>query len=143
MRIPEKAPSFEKLVAELHKPERFSTILQSVSSPTSNGLYLHWDELRFRKAPGGLTREEWWLGLKMRRQTGSRTIPLKDLRGHKFQFTVPDLVTELLHQIDRGGGTLVEIPQEVTNPEQRDRYLVRSLMEEAITSSQLEGAATT
>jgi len=52
-------------------------------------------------------------------------------------------VTDLLHQIDRGGGTFVEIPEPITNAEQRDRYVVRSLMEEAITSSQLEGAATT
>lgn len=37
----------------------------------------------------------------------------------------------------------MEIPEPVTNPEQRDRYVVRSLIEEAITSSQLEGAATT
>ena len=53
------------------------------------------------------------------------------------------LVTNLLHQIDRGGGTVVEIPEQVTSTEHRDRYVVRSLMEEAITSSQLEGAATT
>ena len=31
----------------------------------------------------------------------------------------------------------------MTNAEQRDRYVVRSLLEEAITSSQLEGAVTT
>jgi Fic family protein len=79
----------------------------------------------------------------MRRQTGNRTIPLRDNGGQEFNFTVPDLVTDLLHQIDRGGGTFVEIPEQVTNAEQRDRYVVRSLMEEAITSSQLEGAATT
>jgi hypothetical protein len=56
---------------------------------------------------------------------------------------VPDLVTDLLHQIDRGGGTFVEIPEQITSAEHRDRYVVRSLMEQAITSSQLEGAATT
>ena len=33
--------------------------------------------------------------------------------------------------------------EQVTGPETRDRYIVRSLMEEAITSSQLEGASTT
>lgn len=38
---------------------------------------------------------------------------------------------------------MVSIPEPVMNPEQRDRYVIRSLMEEAITSSQLEGAATT
>jgi Fic family protein len=127
----------------LAKPDKLFTIFQSVSSPTFDGRYLHWDELRFRKPPAGLTHQEWWLGLKMRRQSGDRTIPLKDNRGQEFHFTVPDLVTDLLHQIDRGGGTFVEIPEPVTNAEQRDRYLVRSLMEEAITSSQLEGAATT
>lgn len=130
-------------MSALGKPEKLFTILQSISSPTCEGRYLHWDELRFRKPPAGLTHDEWWLGLKMRRQTGYRTIPLKDLGGRPFHFTVPDLVTDLLHQIDRGGGTFVEIPEPVTNPEQRDRYVVRSLMEEAITSSQLEGAATT
>ena len=143
MRIPQKSLSFKELMAGLSKPDRLFPILQSVSSPSIEGRYLHWDELRFRKPPEGLTHQEWWLGLKMRRQTGDRAIPLKDDRGKEFHFTVPDLVTDLLHQIDRGGGTFVEIPEPVTNPEQRDRYLVRSLMEEAITSSQLEGAATT
>jgi Fic family protein len=143
MRIPKTSPSFKKLVTGLSEPDRLFTILQAVSSPTCEGRYLHWDELRFRKPPEGLTHQEWWLGLKMRRQTGYRTIPLKDEGGQEFHFTVPDLVTDLLHQIDRGGGTFVEIPEQVTNTGQRDRYVVRSLMEEAITSSQLEGAATT
>lgn len=47
------------------------------------------------------------------------------------------------HQIDLGAGGLVSIPEPILNPRTRDRYLVSSLMEEAITSSQLEGAVTT
>jgi Fic family protein len=143
VRIPQTAPSFQKLVSGLSKTERLFTILDSVPSPTFEGRYLHWDELRFRKSPEGLTLQEWWLGLKMRRQAADRTISLKDTRGRPFHFTVPDLVTSLLHHIDRGGGTLLEIPERITNAQQRDRYVVHSLMEEAITSSQLEGAATT
>jgi len=143
MRIPEKPPSFDKLIVELQKAERLMTILQAVGNATSDGHYFHWDDLRFRRPPEGLTHKEWWLGLKMRRLTNYRTIPLKDVRGERFHFTLPDLVTDLLHQIDRGGGTFVDVPEQVTNPEQRDRYVIRSLMEEAITSSQLEGAATT
>ena len=143
MRKPLTPPNFAKLMSGLSKPERLLAIFKAVSSPTSDGRYQHWDELRHRKPPEGLTHEEWWLGLKMRRQTSNRAIPLKDCRGENFQFTVPDLVTDLLHQIDRGAGTFVEMPENVTNTEQRDRYVIRSLMEEAITSSQLEGAATT
>ena len=49
-----------------------------------------------------------------------------------------------LHYIDLGSGGVVNAPEEpLINPQTRDRYLVRSLIEEAITSSQLEGAATT
>ncbi len=143
MRKPQIPPSFNKLMFSLPKTERLFEILAAVSSPTSDGRYQHWDELRYRKPPEGLTHEEWWLGLKWRRQAGYRTIPLKDTAGRNFHFNVPDLVTDLLHQIDRGGGTFVEIPEQITNTELRDRYVVRSLMEEAITSSQLEGAATT
>ena len=36
----------------------------------------------------------------------------------------------------------VSRPESITNPQTRDRHLMRSLMEEAITSSQLEGVAT-
>ena len=130
-------------MGNLQKPESLLAIIEEVTSPTHNGRYLHWEDLRFRKPPGGLTHENWWLGLKMRRRSGSRPVPLWDTEKGRFQFSVPDLVTDLLHQIDRGGGTFVEIPEQITNAEQRDRYLVRSLMEEAITSSQLEGAVTT
>lgn len=143
MRKPEAPPAFETLVGRLPKPERLFEILQAIGGPTSDGRYQHWDELKYRKPPEGLTREDWWLGLKLHRQTGSRPIPLKDTAGNNFRFSVPDLVTDLLHQIDRGGGTFVEIPEQVTSAEHRDRFVVRSLMEEAITSSQLEGAATT
>jgi Fic family protein len=60
-----------------------------------------------------------------------------------FLFCVPGIVAKRLHEIDfRTGGNL-GAPPEVINPETRDQYLVNSLMEEAITSSQLEGAATT
>lgn len=143
MRIPQTPPDIGKLISCLPKPDRLLTILQAVAGPTSGGRFYHWDELRFRKPPEGLSLEEWWMGLKLHRKSGNRTIPLKDATGGKFHFTVPDRVTDLLHQIDRGGGTFVEIPEPITNAQQRDRYVVRSLMEEAITSSQLEGAATT
>lgn len=143
MRKPAIPPSFRQLVEHFPKPERLSEIFQAVPGPTIDGHYFHLEELKYRKPPAGLSHNDWWFGLKMRRQTGNKIIPLADTAGSNFTFCVPDLVTDLLHQIDRNGGTSVEIPEQITNAEQRDRYVVRSLMEEAITSSQLEGAATT
>jgi hypothetical protein len=143
MRIPHAPPPADKLMAGVSTPERMFRIFETVRASTSEGRYLHWDELRFRKPPEDLSHEDWWVGLKMHRRASYRSISLKDSNGNGFYFSVPDLVTNLLHQIDRGGGTFVQIPEQITNAEQRDRYVVRSLMEEAITSSQLEGAATT
>jgi hypothetical protein len=48
-----------------------------------------------------------------------------------------------LHEIERKAGASVVAPEAVTTRSTRDRYLLSSLMEEAITSSQMEGAATT
>lgn len=145
MRIPQTPPPpFQNIFAQKEGAERFAKIWTAIlTMPPSAKKYYHWDELRFRTPPDGLTHKEWWTGLKFERMGASRNLPLHDKAGKNFAFTIPDLVTELLHQIDRDGGTLIQIPEPVTNPAERDRYLIRSLMEEAITSSQLEGAVTT
>jgi Fic family protein len=54
-----------------------------------------------------------------------------------------DPIPAQLHYIDLHSGGSVALPDQVLNPDVRDRYIVSSLMEEAITSSQLEGAAVT
>ena len=142
MKIPQRPPDETNLFGNL-QPDTLVRIFQSLKVRDFDARYLPWDELRFRKPPEGITLQEWWLALKLRRKSGSRGIALKDKTGQPFHFCVPDLVVDLLHQIDRGGGTFVQIPEQITNADQRDRYVIRSLIEESITSSQLEGAATT
>ena len=83
------------------------------------------------------------MALKVSRANALRPIPLTDKAGRPFEFSVPEIVMEELHHIDMGAGGLMGLPKAVTNAQARDRYVVNSLMEEAITSSQLEGAATT
>jgi Fic family protein len=114
-----------------------------VDGPLVNGRYLHWDELRHRKPPKGLTLEQWWFGLKIRRQSSTVTIPLLDKAGMPFSYLLVDPVPENLHQIDKGAGAWIGTSSPIMNTELSEQYYVRSLMEEAITSSQLEGAATT
>ncbi|MEI9898353.1 MAG: Fic family protein [Chthoniobacter sp.] len=143
MRIPETPPPFHTLLEQVSNAGRIHEVLDVRREDPKQEAYYHWDDLKYRTPPNGLNRDEWWLSLKLQRTTTKRNIPLQDKLGKFFGFGTPDLVTELLHQIDRNGGTLIQIPEPVTNPDERDRYVVRSLMEEAITSSQLEGAATT
>jgi Fic family protein len=72
------------------------------------------------------------------------SLPVRDKTDGPFRFARSDGVLRLLHQIDRDfGGRLEVTDPQLANAETRDRYLIQSLMEEAITSSQLEGASTT
>lgn len=105
--------------------------------------YWHWDDLRHHQPPGGITMKEWWLTLKVSRVTQYRFIKLRDLKGEHFRYFTSDSMLRTLHDIDMRAGGSIQMPEQVTNPETRDQYYVSSLMEEAITSSQLEGAVTT
>lgn len=118
-------------------------ILGMSIGPTSRGKYLHWDKLRHYAPPADLNHEEWWLGIKLARSSQAHEIPLTDAAGKPFRYVICDSVLEMLHHIDSKAKGSIELPQEVTNKETRDRYIVTSLIEEAITSSQLEGASTT
>ena len=68
---------------------------------------------------------------------------LQDKDGKPFTYSLADPVLELLHEIDRDASGRITTRDQITNPQTRARYIESSLIEEAITSSQLEGASTT
>lgn len=143
MRIPQTPPKLNDLMAEMKPPGRLVELFSLMRGAKTQRHYLHWDKLRRYTPPPGVSHREWWMVQKLSRMDALKPIPLKDTAQRPFQFAVTELVMEELHQIDLGAGGLVSIPEPITNPQTRDRYLVSSLMEEAITSSQLEGAVTT
>jgi Fic family protein len=105
--------------------------------------YPHWDKLRHLDAPDGLTHKQWWAGLKFGRLQGRREIPLADPAGRSFSYTTPDAALRRLHLVDQRCAGEIRMPEVVTADAQaKQQYLVNSLMEEAIRSSQLEGAST-
>jgi len=137
----ERAPEYLDLMAEVGG-DRILSILQADLKEHS-GEYIHWDRLRRHPKPDGLNHREWWLGLKMNRQQLYRELPLLDAEGENFVYTVPDVVFEGLHHVDQRCSGEIAMEDVVTADDQaRQHYLVNSLMEEAIRSSQLEGATT-
>ncbi|MFD1536075.1 Fic family protein [Nonomuraea guangzhouensis] len=136
MRRPQDPPPWRKLWLEADS-------LWLLSAVDSAERYLPWDEVRRRTPPAGLTHEQWWLGLKMARLGMRRDLPLVDAGGLSFTYALPDEVLRGVEALNRDLSGRIGIPEPVTDPLTRDRYLVSSLIEEAITSSQLEGAATT
>lgn len=138
-----QAPTFLELLRETDLNDTLPRILTSVPSVDLNGKYLHWDDVSRQPPPRGLTRRELWLGLKFRRTNVSRELPLSATTGPSFGYGLTDAALEQLHWIDQHAGGEILVGEGVTDPGQRKRYLVNSLMEESITSSQLEGASVT
>jgi Fic family protein len=116
-------------------------VATAVQGPTVSGKYIHWDKLRFHTPPEGLSHEEWWFGLKLHRR--GQSVALRDKTGKPFSFSLVDPLPEFLHEVDFMTGGIIQMPQQVTNQDTRNTYIVSSLIEEAFTSSQLEGAAST
>ncbi len=145
MRLPRTPPAPDKAVQLLFtSPTAMQRVLAAdVYRPTVGDRYLHWDKLRFFKLPSGVTLEEWWAAIKLARRSQYRFLPLLDTRGDWFRMAMPDVLQRQVSEIDRDLSGRVKIPEELTNSDTRDRYAVSALIEEAITSSQLEGAATT
>lgn len=127
---------------------RFSALFRH-SKPTVNGKYIHWDNLRHRKPPADLTAEEWWLAVKFARTSVGETLPLLDKAGHSFSLVYVPPIRQGLHEIDQSFGVTgpttngTSDVQDLVDVHGRQYLLANSLMEEAIRSSQLEGASTT
>ena len=151
MKLPEPPPQFNLLLTDSDKillnQEVIFRVLSLVPSDIGKDTekeYLHWDRLKYKTLPESIeNHEEWWYLIKVRRTSSFRKLPFKSKDGTSFVYCVPDPLQQRLHEVDQQASGRVQIAEEVTNPATRDRYLVNSLIEEAITSSQLEGASTT
>lgn len=138
----EKAPSQGDLLAKLGGDAMVKAV-KAVGVGRGGDRYLHWDKLRHLAPPEGLTTEEWWLAITTVRLSEKRFYPLTDPDGTPFSYGLPDLVLKHLHHIDQRCSGEVAMDEVVTSERQAGkRFLVNSLMEEAIRSSQLEGATT-
>lgn len=101
--------------------------------------YIHWDDLRRRELP--FQRELFWLLLKTIRNSDSSKINIGD---ESFTFVALEKFQRKLHQIDKESSAPIDsLIGQTPSESSKRQYLANSIMEEAIASSQLEGAATT
>jgi len=140
---PNTGTLLKTLLADAKGRARYTQIMMAGVDPTPNGKYRHWDILRHLALPDGLSPEEWWLGIKLARRPLYRELPLKDSHGSPFRYAFVDAALSMLHEVDKQASGAIKGSDQVTDPQTRDTYLIRSLIEESITSSQLEGASTT
>jgi len=99
--------------------------------------YLYWDKIKYRAK--NCSAIELWSAIKMFRWLRRKEVKFS---SYKFYYVITDYIQKSLHQFDMHiGGTLgSNIGIAETD---KTKFIISSLMEEAISSSQMEGASTT
>ncbi|MDD3072000.1 MAG: transposase, partial [Methanoculleus horonobensis] len=102
-----------------------------------NKRYLHWEELKWRDLP--VDPLYVWILMKAFRERDMKYVSFDDLR---LKYNLLDDFLENLHFLDRSAAEIISSGLD-SRPQDRNRFITNSLMEEAIASSQIEGAAVT
>lgn len=142
MRLPDQPPPISDILRR-RPPEDVMRLMSSGIGKLPADAYHHWSKLKYRTPPDGFSAEDWWLATKLTRLSSAEELPLVDRDGQPFHYSDNGHLHRLLHEVDRAAAGRIEVGGDVLSQESRDRYLASSVMEEAITSSQLEGASTT
>lgn len=133
----EIAPKWTNYLAEavdIRPEESLKTVLNHI-----NDQYYYWDKVKYQKTPDDIKPEVLWSLIKLGRITNSRPL---HIGKYRFSYNLTDSIQKGLHEFDLHiGGHLGS--QSMIPEEDKKRYLISSIMEEAIASSQIEGAVTT
>ncbi|MFH0891401.1 MAG: Fic family protein [Candidatus Falkowbacteria bacterium] len=105
--------------------------------------YISWDKLKYKEPiPRGYSREELWQILKLMRKARSFPSPIKSENGKIFTWLKLPKLEKFFHEIDLNTGGELFSSKAETDKQEKQRLISRGIMEEAIASSQLEGAST-
>lgn len=147
MKIPEKAPDWMSILAAksnyFFELQNLIALNELVAKTDQSDEYIYWDRFKYHPMPKNVSPEEGWGYLKFSRQSKMRKTKLIDKSGNNFKYWIPDGVLKKLSFIDKYTGGQITTGDSAIHKSEQKRYLINSLMEEAIASSQLEGAATT
>src|SRR6218665_1777640 len=133
MKVPVPPPDLDEILREID-PQRFLHIVSLPANAMSEEYY-SWDKLRHLSPPDGLSVDEWWLATRLARRQVQRAIPvLVDTNAVPFSYTLPDELLRLSDEVTRTASGRIRISEQVTDAGTRDRYVISSLIEEAITS---------
>lgn len=146
MKVPESPPVFKKIFTPENMSEAFSLLDDAGMSQLirkANRSYISWDKFKHQEMPKGVRPVIAWLRLKLVRISQTKQLPIKDIENRVFNYWLPDQVLEDLHVIDSFAGGQLSLDEPIINTGSQTKYLVQSLIDEAISSSMLEGAATT
>lgn len=145
MKKPQPAPELDALLRSKHRllttafrDERYQLLARE-----SQASYRHWDKVRRIARDRDLDPEVVWISVKLGRLSGMRSVALMAANNLPVTYTIPDRLQHEIMLIDQYLAGRIGVESPTPLGADKDRFIAHALMEEAIASSMLEGAATT
>ena len=136
-----KAVSFEEISKVLETEARGEIF--EFAKKVSGFEYLYWDAVcRKEPSPKTISKENLWSVIKLIRESRAVASPIRDEKGVSFTWSKLDYFEEFFHELDMNTGGELFVQRGEINSVNKQKLVARGIMEEAIASSQLEGADT-
>ena len=137
-----KPPNWTKLLSpELFKKAFISDKLKELIKQADKD-YVYWDKFKHYPMPDGFTPEEAWVFLKFTRSSHNEASPVRSLDGGFFTVGTTKTMFQKLSYIDSNTSGFISSEMGKPTETQKSQMIISSLTEEAIASSQIEGANT-
>ena len=104
--------------------------------------YVYWNKFKYYPFPKGFNIEEAWAFLKFSRLSNREQAPIRDKNGKPFAFTQTKTMYQKLSYIDSNTSGFLKSSLEKPTEAQKNQLILSGISEEAIASSQIEGANT-
>lgn len=104
--------------------------------------YVYWDKFKHYPLPEGFTPEEAWAFLKFTRTSASEKASVTSIKNEPFSFGITKTMYQRLSYIDSNTSGFISTDLGKPSEAQKSQMIISSLTEEAIASSQIEGANT-
>lgn len=131
------AQDLEKIVTRTNYDNSFSLLFEKANAPD----YLYWDKLKYKIPDYGIAPDEGWFFVRQLRNVIANPTFVKSESGKHFTWIRLPSTDEYLHKIDMHAGGKI-YPKSLSSVD-KNQLIIHGIMEEAIASSQLEGAHTT
>ncbi len=120
--------------------EKATQLFQKTSRPE----YLHWENVKYKDyAKTNIKPEESWALIKFLRSQYQEPTVIKSESGKYFNWIKLQSMDQFFHEMDLNTGGLLFLSDNDIDENSKNRFISRGIMEEAIATSQLEGANTT
>lgn len=140
----DKLPKWQEILNEGLIKKAFSSNELNKLIKKAQKDYLYWDSFKYQPMPEGFNPDEAWAVLKLHRSSLYQTTPVKTKDTKSFQFALVNTLYQKLNYIDTYASGFIKTFSETKPTEaQKNKFILTGLTEEAIATSQIEGANTT